>query len=207
MKKSFTPTPKLETCESRLNNRRVLVRGFTLIELIVSISILAVIAAASIPALFVHQKRAQLDEVKTQLKDVILSTQNYAMAPGAIDIKEYVLVINKSSSAVPYNHGNISTTIPAKNFRIYSFTTANPSVGAVISNGVFSSDVAITTNAPFNGNPSTISYRTKDYAVSFDGIYPDETGFNSSNLVITLTESGQSRNIKIQNTTGAVSVE
>jgi len=178
-----------EGAKSREYNRK----SFTLIEMIVTISILVVIVGASMPALFVQKKRAKLDDATTQLKDAILSTQNYAMAPGAVDIKEYALVIDKNASPVDY--------------KIYSYNKDNPSIRTEIKNGILPSTVVVTSTSPFEGNPLTIYYRTKDYNVSFNGIYYGEADFDSSNLTITLSESGVSRRIIIQNTTGVITVE
>lgn len=183
-------------------------KAFTLIELIVSISILAVIAVAAIPPLLEHQKRAKLEETTTQLKDAILSTQNYAMAPGAVDIDHYSLIINTSGSPVSYYPPGSTIPVPARSYQLYSFSKSDPPQGVAVSNGNLPEKVTISNNLSL-GDPFIISYRTKDGAVGFNSSYYDSPGWmwtGDPYFIITLTESGQTRIIKIQNTTGAISV-
>lgn len=70
-------------------------KAFTLVELLVTISIIGIMSAVSFPALKNYQNRAKNLETTTQLtKDAILATQNLAFAPTDANAKEYVLTID-----------------------------------------------------------------------------------------------------------------
>ena len=216
-----------EGAKSREYNRK----SFTLIEMIVTISILVVIVGASMPALFVQKKRTKLDDATTQLKDAILSTQNFAFAPDAVDISDYVIAINRTSSSVDFDYdfsgGSVLSTIPARSFVIYSVSKklsllgyVSPSVGSKISSGTLPDTVFLN----FTPAIDMINYRVSDKAAGFNLMYYNyscpsgatdncKTDWNNlwsgtdGNARIILTESGATRTIKINNTTGILSVE
>lgn len=62
----------------RLNHQRA---AFTLIELVISTAVIAMILAVTLPAFLAFQQRQTLMVAAQQVRDLILETQNYALAP------------------------------------------------------------------------------------------------------------------------------
>jgi prepilin-type N-terminal cleavage/methylation domain-containing protein len=56
-------------------------QGFTLIELLVSTSIIVLMLAMSLPSFITFQRRQNLTNAADQVRDAILETNNYALAP------------------------------------------------------------------------------------------------------------------------------
>lgn len=170
-------------------------KSFTLIELVVTVGILIIIAGASIPALFYHQKRAKLEETTTQIKDAILSAQNLAFAPGDVSVKVYSIYFNLGGPG-------------PRQFGIYQTVQDSgpvPVPGSTVSNLPGANILTITPSATIQDSSNVnILYRVSDKAVGFN----DNNQFNDTvPLEITLSQGGQTRIIRIQNMTGAVSVE
>lgn len=60
-------------------------RGFTLIELMISTGVILMMLAVTLPAFIAFQRRQSLAIAAQQIRDVILETQNYALAPRGAD--------------------------------------------------------------------------------------------------------------------------
>lgn len=56
-------------------------RGFTLIEVIISTAVILMVLAVSLPAFLEFQRRQNLRTGSQLIRDAILETQNYALAP------------------------------------------------------------------------------------------------------------------------------
>lgn len=81
MRKSFTPTPKKQKYEFQVNKRKFLVRGFTLIELILVISISILLVGLVLIDYRSSQKRRNLDLAAEEIRSMIVKAYDMSLSP------------------------------------------------------------------------------------------------------------------------------
>lgn len=69
-------------------------KAFTLIEMLVTIIIIAIVTAASVMGLMRYKSRTYFDDAVSQVHGEVLKAQSLAMSPGDTDAASYVLTIN-----------------------------------------------------------------------------------------------------------------
>ncbi len=77
---------------------RTKLRSFTLVELIVTIAIMALLAVVSFAMLPVYQKKANVDQAAQETEDLLLKVQNLAMSPEGASAGHYVLFLNTNQT-------------------------------------------------------------------------------------------------------------
>lgn len=105
MRKAFTPTSNLIKINDRLKKREYLVSGFTLIELVVVIGIIAMLTAVSIVAIVGARSQRRADVAAEEVKNYIYVARADALAPAenAGGVSNIVLNINKGSNILTIN--------------------------------------------------------------------------------------------------------
>lgn len=77
-------------------------KSFTFVELIVTISIMSILAVISFGMFAVYQRKATIDTTTQELKNLILKTQSYAFAPDSSYSDHYLIVINGANTPRTY---------------------------------------------------------------------------------------------------------
>ena len=108
-------------------------KAFTLIEILVTIGIIALLLAAAVPSFNKYGRSNEFYQVAQTLKSAIETTQNYALAP-RVEKKEgvdiYGILITGSGSDVGFQYqiyeGDTNTIIETKNFSNDILTITKP---------------------------------------------------------------------------------
>ena len=74
--------------------------GFTLLELMVVVSIMALLFALSIPAFRSFERNARVRETTKGLRSIMWEAQNLALAPSHPDITAYTITLAKGQSTL-----------------------------------------------------------------------------------------------------------
>jgi len=106
-------------------------KAFTLIEILVTIGIIALLLAAAIPSFNKYSRSNEFYQVAQTLKSAIETTKNYALAPRAekkagVDI--YGILIEKTSDGFQYTiyEGDPSVVIENKKFTSDNLNILSP---------------------------------------------------------------------------------
>jgi prepilin-type N-terminal cleavage/methylation domain-containing protein len=197
--------------------------GFTLIELVVSVGIILMMVAVSLPAFLNFQRRQDMTNATQQLRDGILDTQNYALAPRAdIDGGPEKVAGADYYRIVFYNDGNtakyeideqtrdlsgqtvntLASGYPTYPTSAYWTPIATRSLPTNISFCRLSDDNLTTTTTPVTAD------RIKGivYSISQMGriVAPSQTG--TYTLTIQSGATGKQSAIKVQAETGRIDV-
>lgn len=86
--------------------------GFTLVELLVTISIISLLTIIMIPALRSFDRRNRVESAAEQMKAALMEVRNYSMSPrsGDSNLDRYVLKFINTSDRVTYELGFCSKT-------------------------------------------------------------------------------------------------
>lgn len=178
---------------------RVKSRSFTLIEVMVTVMIIALLAVSGTMALKKHQDRTSLDTAVSQLKNALLETQSYAFAPLDATHTDYIFEVDLNTKIYKiFSRGSSEVEIKRNTIPSYVGLSSN-STGYVSSN-----------NTIFR-----IYFRTKDGTAGCsdppkyynDSNFGTTCVFSTNNYAeISVTYSGQSKTIKIQKITGEIEI-
>ncbi|OGD56730.1 hypothetical protein A2V71_04275 [Candidatus Berkelbacteria bacterium RBG_13_40_8] len=216
MKKSygFAPTP-IDGYKNRPNKNRKTVRGFTLIELLITISIIGIMTAISVPILVNQKDRTKnLESAVAVLKDAILATQNLAYAPQNENAKEYILFVNLSDVDQGILGG---LTLEPNNYAILVY---DGTIVTEVKTIPFYKNVTLSTDCPVGSTDVfAMSYRVFDKVAGFKDPassvfeYYDSGGWDTlwdacgDFADIRVDYNGQIKTIKVQKMTGEAYVE
>lgn len=197
-------------------------KSFTLVEILVTVGIIVLLAAAAGPALKIHQDKANLDNAVTKIKDGILETQNYAFAPERTDpnLTGYIFVLNMSSSPQDYYVGSGGTTLHPRSFGIFAMVGGTRPVIKTVSLGI---PVDLSSSAPAGyGTPGQLkihfavkglTIQVEDGTAGCAGIYYDNTtnwdttcAPGGDYVQIDVSYANRTKRIRVQKITGQIEI-
>ena len=192
-------------------------KAFTLLEVLVSIFIIVLLTAVSLPRLREFQVRNQLQLTALEVKSAILETKNYALAPRNVTpgderkIRSYAIKIcGAQSDFCP----------SANNYQILECQAQEPSSAGVCASGSiigppYSEEVPV---SPVQKLPQNINFANINqwqgfgilrFSVEEQGKLIYDSGFNDSSaseVIIKLTQGNNIYAIHLIKATGAVYV-
>ena len=182
--------------------KKYMSKSFTLIEMLVTIGIVILIAAASGPALDQERNRANFNDAVQQIRDLISETQTYAFAPERNNASDYGLEMNFGSAS--------TGDLDPNQYGIYARFSGGSSL---IKTGKLQ-PVTISAPAPINigSNILAMTFRTTDGVIGFrfpgssQFLYYDSAGWINSSIQTQITLGGQTKTIEINNITGETEV-
>lgn len=196
-------------------NKIYMSKSFTLIELMVTIGIVILLTAVSVPALDLERNRTSLDAGAKQIRDSISHTQIYAFGPENPAATGYLYVLNIDSNS---SHSYGSATLLPKEYVIFSMVGVTRSVvkrGKIDTTGTISFDNQASQGPGYYDDPNKlfkIHFRTSDGAAGCAGVYYDTAGSawgtscvpdatkNYAELTITL--NNKSKKVRVHKVTG-----
>lgn len=194
-------------------------KAFTIIELMVTVVIVVLIAAASGPALKSSRDRSNLDSAANQIRDLISQTQSYALAPERNIANGYVLVINDGMfNGGAENYGSpTQTALSPGNYGIFSIegaTTRNLiKQGTLSILPTYDSSQGTGYQDPTTTNLFKINFRTLDGAAGCINIYYTDSGWSTSTcnpsvtyVALKITAGGLYKEVKINKITGETEI-
>lgn len=194
-------------------------KGFTIVEMAVSVSIIVLLTAALGPALLSGQKQADIDMVSQEVRNGIIDTQSLAFAPQpgpgspAPYPDMYIFYLNFTSSPVtPYT----GIDIPKYSYAIIGKqTTPTPSqywaARVKTIDALPTYTLATGTPAAYGTNPTffKINFRVSDGMTGCSGIYYEDQTYWSSlcasggdYVQIKITVAGKDKYLSINKITG-----
>ena len=129
----------------------LLSQGFTLLELLVSISIITLLIGTGIPAFRHFGRVSQLDQAADQVKGAILDTRAYALGPRAekpAEIDWYQIVFDQVAQSYSLSEGSVTVVSTATLPPFIQITSATSPIGFSVSGqgGVVNPPVAPATS-------------------------------------------------------------
>lgn len=184
-------------------------RGFTLIEVLVTVTIVVIIAGASVLSLGAVKKSSSSTVEADEFKRLIEELKSYSIGPHWPDVKHYVLIIQRSGSGTYCNRGSSDTNQLGSSARIQYMICSTDKSDLATTNlnddfdrvraGHLENDITI--SAP-GDNPLIFNVRTFDSQLGYRKEYFDSGA--TADLTVTITKNEFSKNIIIDPINGLV---
>ncbi|MDO8513161.1 MAG: prepilin-type N-terminal cleavage/methylation domain-containing protein [bacterium] len=178
--------------------------GFTLIELMITISIMGILTVVMIPAIRSFDRRNKVTSAAEQLKSAILEARNYSMSPRFSDtnIDRYSVMMDLSQTPVEYEVGYFEKTT----------NTWHSIAPRKLPKGV-----TVDQRYPDDANPNDmeIGFMVPAASVKFENLFdytnqttwPAASGIGTVKLCGESASCGDSKTVKINSYTGLVLIE